>query len=152
MAEGKAQLYPRFGPTNIWDTGAGHAVAIAAGAHVHDWKGRPLDYAPRESFLNRAFASPSSELVKQLVQQGDHLLHLLLRQRAIFNKAHPPILIQHHHRRAAFLQLPGAFGDAVAVDDKLRPRILLLLFSILLRTNIPVPGMASSVLIMVVVW
>lgn len=55
VAEGKAQLYPRFGPTNIWDTGAGHAVAAAAGAHVHDWQGRTLDYAPRESFLNPGF-------------------------------------------------------------------------------------------------
>ncbi|MBA2816454.1 3'(2'),5'-bisphosphate nucleotidase CysQ [Candidatus Pantoea persica] len=55
VAEGKAQLYPRFGPTNIWDTGAGHAVAIAAGAHVNDWTGKPLDYAPRESFLNPGF-------------------------------------------------------------------------------------------------
>ena len=55
VAEGEAQLYPRFGPTNIWDTGAGHAVAIAAGAHVHDWKGQTLDYAPRESFLNPGF-------------------------------------------------------------------------------------------------
>ncbi|WP_034944493.1 3'(2'),5'-bisphosphate nucleotidase CysQ [Erwinia oleae] len=55
VAEGKAQLYPRFGPTNIWDTGAGHAVAIAAGAHVHDWQGKSLDYAPRESFLNPGF-------------------------------------------------------------------------------------------------
>lgn len=55
VAEGKAQLYPRFGPTNIWDTGAGHAVAIAAGAHVNDWNGKTLDYAPRESFLNPGF-------------------------------------------------------------------------------------------------
>ncbi|WP_416411532.1 3'(2'),5'-bisphosphate nucleotidase CysQ [Pantoea sp. App145] len=55
VAEGKAQLYPRFGPTNIWDTGAGHAVAIAAGAHVHDWQGKTLDYAPQESFLNPGF-------------------------------------------------------------------------------------------------
>ncbi|WP_017347428.1 3'(2'),5'-bisphosphate nucleotidase CysQ [Pantoea sp. A4] len=55
VAEGKAQLYPRFGPTNIWDTGAGHAVAIAAGAHVNDWKGHTLDYSPRESFLNPGF-------------------------------------------------------------------------------------------------
>ncbi|MDN8542120.1 3'(2'),5'-bisphosphate nucleotidase CysQ [Erwinia sp. BC051422] len=55
VAEGKAQLYPRFGPTNIWDTGAGHAVAIAAGAHVHDWQGKTLDYAPREAFLNPGF-------------------------------------------------------------------------------------------------
>ncbi|AFP85211.1 3'(2'),5'-bisphosphate nucleotidase CysQ [secondary endosymbiont of Ctenarytaina eucalypti] len=55
VAEGAAQLYPRFGPTNIWDTAAGHAVASAAGAQVNDWEGRTLDYTPRESFLNPAF-------------------------------------------------------------------------------------------------
>lgn len=55
VAEGQAQLYPRFGPTNVWDTAAGHAVAVAAGAHVHDWQGRTLDYTPRESFLNPGF-------------------------------------------------------------------------------------------------
>ncbi|WP_075182737.1 3'(2'),5'-bisphosphate nucleotidase CysQ [Pantoea sp. 1.19] len=55
VAEGKAQLYPRFGPTNSWDTAAGHAVALAAGAHVHDWQGRELDYTPRERFLNPGF-------------------------------------------------------------------------------------------------
>lgn len=55
VAEGKAQLYPRFGPTNIWDTAAGHAVAVAAGAQIHDWQGRPLLYTPRESFLNPGF-------------------------------------------------------------------------------------------------
>ena len=55
VAEGKAQLYPRFGPTNIWDTGAGHAVAKAAGAHVTDWTGKTLEYTPRESFLNPGF-------------------------------------------------------------------------------------------------
>ena len=55
VAEGQAQLYPRFGPTNVWDTAAGHAVAAAAGAHVHDWQGKPLDYTPRESFLNPGF-------------------------------------------------------------------------------------------------
>ena len=55
VAEGQAQLYPRFGPTNVWDTAAGHAVAAAAGAHVHDWKGKTLDYTPRESFLNPGF-------------------------------------------------------------------------------------------------
>ncbi|BBV67946.1 3'(2'),5'-bisphosphate nucleotidase CysQ [Kluyvera ascorbata] len=55
VAEGEAQLYPRFGPTNIWDTAAGHAVAAAAGAHVNDWQGKTLDYTPRESFLNPGF-------------------------------------------------------------------------------------------------
>jgi len=55
VAEGSAQLYPRFGPTNIWDTGAGHAVAVAAGAKVHDWQGQTLLYTPKESFLNPGF-------------------------------------------------------------------------------------------------
>lgn len=55
VGDGQAQLYPRFGPTNIWDTAAGHAVAVAAGAHVHDWHGKPLDYTPRETFLNPGF-------------------------------------------------------------------------------------------------
>ena len=55
VAEGQAQLYPRFGPTSTWDTAAGHAVAVAAGAHVHDWQGKTLDYTPRESFLNPGF-------------------------------------------------------------------------------------------------
>lgn len=55
VAEGEAQLYPRFGPTNSWDTAAGHAVAVAAGAQVHDWQGKTLDYTPRESFLNPSF-------------------------------------------------------------------------------------------------
>ncbi|ABV14694.1 TPA: 3'(2'),5'-bisphosphate nucleotidase CysQ [Citrobacter koseri] len=55
VAEGQAQLYPRFGPTCVWDTAAGHAVAAAAGAHVHNWQGKPLDYTPRESFLNPGF-------------------------------------------------------------------------------------------------
>ncbi|EKT61130.1 3'(2'),5'-bisphosphate nucleotidase CysQ [Providencia burhodogranariea] len=55
VAEGKAQLYPRFGPTNTWDTAAGHAIAIAAGAKVLDWNGKTLDYTPKESFLNPGF-------------------------------------------------------------------------------------------------
>jgi 3'(2'), 5'-bisphosphate nucleotidase len=35
VAEGAAHIYPRFGPTMLWDTGAGHAIAVAAGATVH---------------------------------------------------------------------------------------------------------------------
>lgn len=35
VAEGVAHIYPRFGPTMVWDTGAGHAIAVAAGASVH---------------------------------------------------------------------------------------------------------------------
>ena len=34
VAEGKAHLYYRHGPTMEWDTAAGHAIALAAGACV----------------------------------------------------------------------------------------------------------------------
>ena len=34
LAEGKADFYPRFGPTMEWDTAAGHAVLNAAGGNI----------------------------------------------------------------------------------------------------------------------
>jgi 3'(2'), 5'-bisphosphate nucleotidase len=34
VAEGAADVYPRFGPTMQWDTGAGHIIALEAGASV----------------------------------------------------------------------------------------------------------------------
>jgi 3'(2'), 5'-bisphosphate nucleotidase len=34
VAEGAADIYPRFGPTMEWDTGAAHAVALYAGKQV----------------------------------------------------------------------------------------------------------------------
>ncbi len=34
IAEGKADIYPRFGPTMEWDTAAGHAIVSAAGGTV----------------------------------------------------------------------------------------------------------------------
>ena len=34
VAEGEADVYPRFGPTSEWDTAAGHAIAVASGATV----------------------------------------------------------------------------------------------------------------------
>ncbi len=34
VAEGIADIYPRFGPTMEWDTAAGHAIAIASGCTV----------------------------------------------------------------------------------------------------------------------
>ncbi len=34
VAEGSADIYPRFGPTMEWDTAAAHAIAIAAGRRL----------------------------------------------------------------------------------------------------------------------
>lgn len=44
VAEGRADLYPRFGPTSEWDTAAGHAVLRAAGGRVHSFDGVELAY------------------------------------------------------------------------------------------------------------
>jgi len=45
VAEGAADVYPRFAPTMEWDTAAGDAIARAAGKVVVDAKkGQPLTY------------------------------------------------------------------------------------------------------------
>ena len=48
VAEGRADLYYRDGPTMPWDTAAAHAVLRAAGGEVYAVSGEPLRYvAPR---------------------------------------------------------------------------------------------------------
>jgi 3'(2'), 5'-bisphosphate nucleotidase len=54
VAEGKADLYPRFGPTMEWDTAAGQAVVECAGGTVVDREGNRLVYN-KESLLNDNF-------------------------------------------------------------------------------------------------
>jgi 3'(2'), 5'-bisphosphate nucleotidase len=44
LAEGQADLYPRFGRTMEWDTCAPHAVLLAAGGSVDTLDGQPLRY------------------------------------------------------------------------------------------------------------
>jgi 3'(2'), 5'-bisphosphate nucleotidase len=56
IAEGKADLYPRFGRTMEWDTAAGHAVLKAAGGHVRDTSGAELGYGKFQGgFENPSF-------------------------------------------------------------------------------------------------
>jgi len=54
IAEGTADLYPRFGETSEWDTAAGHAVLEAAGGSVTCLDGSPLRYG-KPRFLNTGF-------------------------------------------------------------------------------------------------
>ena len=55
VAEGTADIYPRFGPTMEWDTAAGHAVVKAAGKTVlHAETGEELTYN-KENLLNPYF-------------------------------------------------------------------------------------------------
>ncbi len=56
VAEGSADLYPRFGRTMEWDTAAGHAVLAAAGGRVTGPGGAELTYG-KPGFENPPFVA-----------------------------------------------------------------------------------------------
>jgi len=62
VAEGKAQLYPRLGPTMEWDTCAGHAIVEASGGHLLDWTSRAPMLYNREELLNHWFLVTGSNI------------------------------------------------------------------------------------------
>ena len=55
VAEGKADIYYRHGPTMEWDTGAGQAIAEAAGGTVTNMKSGERFSYNKESLLNGSF-------------------------------------------------------------------------------------------------
>lgn len=55
IAEGRTDVYPRFGPTSEWDTAAAQCVLEAAGGAVLTLDGNPLRYNTKESLLNPDF-------------------------------------------------------------------------------------------------
>lgn len=58
LAEGVADVYPRFSPTMEWDTAAGDAVLRAAGGIVLDEEGKPLAYGKAgQGFRNSGFVA-----------------------------------------------------------------------------------------------
>ncbi len=58
LANGEADLYPRFGRTMEWDTAAGDAVLRAAGGLTSTLDGRPLAYGKRNQADDADFANP----------------------------------------------------------------------------------------------
>jgi len=56
VAEGRADLYPRLGPTMEWDTCAGHAILIAAGGRLETLDGTPFTYG-KPGFRNPGFVA-----------------------------------------------------------------------------------------------
>ncbi|KYK50373.1 3'(2'),5'-bisphosphate nucleotidase CysQ [Bradyrhizobium liaoningense] len=62
IAEGSADIYPRFGPTSEWDVGAGCAVVTAAGGRVTDGKGGKLRFGQR---------SDTGFIVPEFIAWGD---------------------------------------------------------------------------------
>jgi 3'(2'), 5'-bisphosphate nucleotidase len=61
IASGKADIYPRFGPTGQWDTAAADAILRAAGGTITDLDGKALFYGPTEDgkWLNPEFVACS---------------------------------------------------------------------------------------------
>ena len=59
VAEGMAHIYPRFGPTSLWDTAAAHIILKEAGGDLRDLEGYALNYADPSQVLNPSFIASS---------------------------------------------------------------------------------------------
>lgn len=57
LAEGRADIYPRLGPTSEWDIAAAHAVLEASGGAVWSFGRAPLRYNTKESILDPEFVA-----------------------------------------------------------------------------------------------
>lgn len=61
VAAGKADIYPRFGPTCEWDIAAGDAVLRSAGGIITDFEQNPMSYGKQDNkFLNSKFIAASA--------------------------------------------------------------------------------------------
>lgn len=63
IAEGVADVYPRFGPTSQWDTAAGQCVLEVAGGRVTDMSGEPLRYGLDRALLNPEFMAAADGIL-----------------------------------------------------------------------------------------
>ena len=61
IASGEADLYPRFGPTSLWDTAAAQAILETAGGVMRDLNGQRLSYHTPFKILNDPFIATSLE-------------------------------------------------------------------------------------------
>ncbi len=55
VAEGRADLYPRLGPTSLWDTAAAQCIVVESGGGVIQLTGEPLSYSDTSTLLNPFF-------------------------------------------------------------------------------------------------
>ena len=55
IAEGVADIYPRFGPTSEWDIAAGQIILEEAGGNIISFNNEKLTYNSKESLLNPEF-------------------------------------------------------------------------------------------------
>ena len=72
LAEGKADFYPRLGPTSEWDTAAGEAILKYSGGYVLSDNGDKISYNSSESLLNPNFlASSNLKLIDEFLEFYD---------------------------------------------------------------------------------
>jgi 3'(2'), 5'-bisphosphate nucleotidase len=65
VAEGAADLYPRFGDVSEWDAAAGHAILKAAGGDIMSLDGAQLRYGGKNGdFLIHGFVAYSGDAAK----------------------------------------------------------------------------------------
>ncbi len=57
VAQGRADIYARFGPTSEWDTAAAQCILEEAGGGLTDMNLQPLRYNTKDSLLNPPFFS-----------------------------------------------------------------------------------------------
>lgn len=67
IAEGRADMYPRFGPTSQWDTAAAQGILEAAGGTVTDFDGVPLRYGLDRPIVNPDFVAIGPRALIDLV-------------------------------------------------------------------------------------
>lgn len=69
IAEGKADLYPRFRPTMEWDTAAGHAILLASGGDLTHINGQDFLYGlPDTSWENPPFVAFGDPRLRPVTQ------------------------------------------------------------------------------------
>ena len=69
IASGKADIYPRLGPTSEWDTAAGEAIVKFAGGQVETTGGKPILYNKNVDFINPQFiVSSGDQLIRKFVE------------------------------------------------------------------------------------
>lgn len=66
IAEGRADIYPRFGSTSQWDTAAAQCVLELAGGMVTDLAGEPLRYGLHRPVLNPKFVAAGDRRILEL--------------------------------------------------------------------------------------
>ncbi len=70
IAEGKADIYPRFFPISKWDIAAGDAIVRGMGGITIDEKGKPFNYLTESSSTGKFYVASNNFYKKFLIQNA----------------------------------------------------------------------------------